>query len=97
MAKDAVKKEPNPKWTKVNEILKRFKPVAWEPLSADIKEIYGFKGYTKARNYFFYYLKNYSIEELEQITETDMKEFLMQALLGQKPDYKPKKNEKGKK
>jgi hypothetical protein len=87
-------KGPSPRWQQIQLLLSQLRPVAWEPLSPEIKTMYGFSGYTKARNYCVYVLKSFTLPELKQIQETDLRELFMQALNGQNLTKTQKKNAK---
>jgi hypothetical protein len=90
-------REPSPRWKYIESMLAKLKELAWEPIDPNTKALYGFLGFTKARNYCVKVLKQYTMAELMQITEIDLRELFMQALYNQRLDvreYSPNKKRK---
>jgi hypothetical protein len=80
-------------------MLAKLKVLAWEPIDPRTKALYGFLGFTKARNYCVKVLKQYTLPELMQIQDVDLRELFMQALYNQRLNVREspptKKGKKG--
>jgi len=80
--------EPKPKsekWKLIERMLRMLKERTWDSMDPEIKETYGFRAYSQARNYVLMHLRQFTIPELEVITECDVSELFIQALQGQDP------------
>jgi len=69
-------------WKMIESMCGKIKS-AWDELTPETRESFGYRGYMRARNYVICVLKSLTNPELLLLTDDDIKQMLISALEGQ--------------